>query len=515
MKVTFRMMAVALFMIAYMAHGQNITFPHDGLDRQYLIHIPEDLPESPALVFVLHGYGMDNSQMMSSFDWTELADERGFVVAFPNGTIDKSNNHFWDVNYPIHEGIEIDDDGFLRELAIHLQTLHGLNPNSTFVTGFSNGGDMSYQLACRESETFTGFAPVAGTMMDSLYTDCTPAVPHSILLIHGSDDPVVLFEGDMDNTYGWGPYRSIPEIVAFWENVLETPEMERTFLPDIDPNDGSTVRLDTYSSTQHNRELWYYLIMGGGHGWPGIYGNLDIDATLEIWNFFDSLAEDICSEADLNGDGAVTVSDILLVISAWGDPYGVNDILIVTKNWGLECALPSGACCMTDGTCTYIQSSECEDVGGQWDGPLSSCTTICCLDGEYDECFNAMLVTNGATPFSTLCATTSTDYYDDSLCPGDWLGDMGADIWFSYEATCSGLLTVSTCNSATFDTSLVLYQGICFNKVQVACDGDGDNCSGYTSHLETQVTFGERYLIRLGGWSSSSSGTGTLNITCE
>ena len=285
MKVTFRMMAVALFMIAYMAHGQNITFPHDGLDRQYLIHIPEDLPESPALVFVLHGYGMDNSQMMSSFDWTELADERGFVVAFPNGTIDKSNNHFWDVNYPIHEGIEIDDDGFLRELAIHLQTLHGLNPNSTFVTGFSNGGDMSYQLACRESETFTGFAPVAGTMMDSLYTDCTPAVPHSILLIHGSDDPVVLFEGDMDNTYGWGPYRSIPEIVAFWENVLETPEMERTFLPDIDPNDGSTVRLDTYSSTQHNRELWYYLIMGGGHGWPGIYGNLDIDATLEIWNF--------------------------------------------------------------------------------------------------------------------------------------------------------------------------------------------------------------------------------------
>ena len=509
------MMALAIFMIAYMAHGQNIMFPHDGLDRQYLIHIPEELPESPPLVLVLHGYGMDNSQMMSSFGWTELADERGFVVAFPNGTIDKLNNHFWDVDYPIHKGIEIDDDGFLRELATHLQKMHGLNPNSTFVTGFSNGGDMSFQLACRESETFTAFAPVAGTMMDSLYTDCNPAVLHSILMMNGTDDSVVLFEGDMDNNTGWGPYRSIPEIVACWENVLETPEMERTFLPDIDPNDGSTVRLDTYSSTQHSRELWYYLIMGGGHEWPGMSGNLDIVATLEICNFFHTLSEDICSGADLDGDGAVTVSDILLVISDWGAPYDINDILMVIKKWGLECQLPSGACCLSDGTCTYIKASECDDVGGQWDGPLSSCTTICCLSGEYDECLDAMLVTNGATTFSTLCATTSTDYYDDSLCPSDWLGDMGADIWLSYEATCSGLLTVSTCNNATFDTSIVLYQGVCFNKIQVACDGDGDNCSGYTSHLETQVTFGESYLIRLGGWSTSSSGTGTLSITCE
>ena len=75
MKVKFGMMAIAIFMIAYIAHGQNITFPHDGLDRQYLIHIPEELPESPALVFVLHGYSMDNSQMMSYFGWTELADD--------------------------------------------------------------------------------------------------------------------------------------------------------------------------------------------------------------------------------------------------------------------------------------------------------------------------------------------------------------------------------------------------------------------------------------------------------
>ena len=47
-------------------HVQNITFPHDGLDRQYQIHIPDVLPESPPMVMVLHGYGMSNSRSSTS-----------------------------------------------------------------------------------------------------------------------------------------------------------------------------------------------------------------------------------------------------------------------------------------------------------------------------------------------------------------------------------------------------------------------------------------------------------------
>ena len=123
--------------------------------------------------------------------------------------------------------------------------------------------------------------------------------------------------------------------------------------------------------------------MGGGHDWPGLTGNNDINATLEIWNFFDSLSEDVCSEADLDDDGTVNISDILLVISAWGDPYGLNDILMVINNWGLECELPNGACCLTDDTCIYIKSNECEAIGGQWDGPLSSCTTTICPPCDF------------------------------------------------------------------------------------------------------------------------------------
>ncbi|MEE2907375.1 MAG: PHB depolymerase family esterase [Planctomycetota bacterium] len=512
--------------VPMVAHAQNITFPHDGLDREYLIHVPNELPESASLVLVLHGYGMNNSQLEKCCGWPDLADERGFVVAFPNGSLDKSNKHFWDVDYPIHQEIEIDDDGFLRELAFHLQDLYGINPDKVFVTGFSNGGDMSYQLACRESETFMAFAPVTGTMMDSLFTNCDPAVPHPILAMNGTSDNVVLYNGDMDNATGWGPYRSVPEIIAFWAKVLETTDMDQTNLPDVNPNDGSTVRLDIYSSLQNDLELWFYAVIGGGHEWPGAWGNMDINASVEISNFFERNSEAPCI-GDVDGSGEVSVNDLLLVLGEYssctgecsGDLDGdgdvdVEDVLAVIELWGTTCEF-SGACCLTDGSCQYIESVECETVGGEWNGSLSSCLTSSCSNSAYDECHNAMPVINGQTVFSTLDATTSTDVFDDELCQGAWLGGVYNDIWFTYEATCSGLLTLSTCNSATFDTDLVLYKGNCLNKVQVACNGDGNNCSGYTSLLETEVTSGTSYLIRLGGWGGGSSGTGTLSISCE
>ena len=90
---------------------------------------------------------------------------------------------------------------------------------------------------------------------------------------------------------------------------------------------------------------------------------------------------------------------------------------------------------------------------------------------------------------------------------------MNADVWFSYDSTCNGTLIVSTCDSATFDTDLVVYQGTCNEMEQIACNGDG-TCTGYTSYLETPITSGNSYRIRIGGWDAISAGTGTLSIEC-
>ena len=523
-----RAIAVSAIGLAVTAttQAQNITFPHDGLDRQYRIHVPDQLPDSPALVLAMHGYGGNNNDMMNNYGWTQLADERGFVVAFPNGTRDSWNNRFWDVDYSFHDGLDIDDDGFLRELALHLQELHATDSNKTYATGFSNGAEMSFQLACRESETFEALAPIVGMMMDTLFTDCNPAVARPILALNGTADDTTWWDGDMDDAAGWGPYRPIPEMIAFWADILGTPNMTSTDLPDTHPNDGSTVTLDVYNSPDHDLELWFYTVIGGGHDYPGVWGNMDIHATIEAWNFFAGCSAFSCI-GDIDGDGEVGVNDLLELLGEFsvctGDCQGdldgdgdvdVEDVLAMIQYWGATCDI-YGACCLTDGTCEYIKSAECAAAEGIWNGEGSSCVTASCSTTAHDECVDAAVVGNGATPFSTVDGSTSIDAYDDAQCAGSYLGALFADIWFAYEASCTGTLTVSTCDAATFDTDLVVYQGACEDKVQIGCSGDDGNCSGYTSTVTVPVTEGEQYLIRLGGWDTSCSGTGSLTIDCQ
>ena len=319
----------AIFLSSILAHAtnaQNITFMHDGLERQYRLHLPEQLPESAALVVALHGYSGNNNEMFNNYGWTELANERGFAVACPNGTRDQWNNRFWDVDYDFHQQYDIDDDGFLSALAIHLQEVHGLDPERTFVTGFSNGAEMCFQLACRESETFKAFGPVIGMMLDSLFTNCNPAVIRPIISMNGTNDSVTLYNGDMNNSGGWGAYRSIPETMSFWAGMLQTPFITSQNLPDLNPNDGSTVRLDKYTGP-NPPTLWYYLVEGGGHDWPGQSGNMDISATIEVWNFFDSIVtEDPPAAADFNLDGEVDALDLAFLLGVWGPSNAEGDI---------------------------------------------------------------------------------------------------------------------------------------------------------------------------------------------
>ena len=91
---------------------------------------------------------------------------------------------------------------------------------------------------------------------------------------------------------------------------------------------------------------------------------------------------------------------------------------------------------------------------------------------------------------------------------------MHADVWFRYESTCNGTLTVSNDN-ASFDTDLVVYRGACGNLVQLACNGDDDDCGGFTSRVQLAVTAETSYLIRIGGWEAGERGTGTLLIECD
>ena len=219
----------------------------------------------------------------------QIADENGFAVCYPQGLIDDWDYAFWNVGYDWHVDETVDDVGFSTSLAQYLQTEYNLSAHNTFSTGMSNGGDMSYLLACQASDVFKAVAPVAGCMMTWLYNSCAPLNPIPVFEIHGTDDDVTWWDGaDENNNDGYGPWESVDTTFNFWTQLNSCTEFIIDTLPDIDMSDGSYVVSHKNTNGLNNNEVWLYEVVNGGHDWPGAYGNMDINSSEEIWNFFEN-----------------------------------------------------------------------------------------------------------------------------------------------------------------------------------------------------------------------------------
>jgi polyhydroxybutyrate depolymerase len=271
--------------------SQVLHFSHGGITREYYINVPNTVEEDAVLVFVLHGYSSSATNIKDYSGFDQLSDANGFVVCYPQGTFDNSNNRFWNVGYEFHQNETVDDAGFLCSLAQYLQDEYNLNEANTFCTGMSNGGDMSYFLACEAPDVFRAVAPVAGCMMEWFYNSCSPANPIPVFEIHGTNDEVTYWEGDIYNYGGWGAYLSIPNTFDFWVQKNDCVQFTVESLPDNAPFDGSTIESTKYSNGINHNEVWLYKVEGGGHDWPGSWGNMDIDASVEIWKFFQMVME--------------------------------------------------------------------------------------------------------------------------------------------------------------------------------------------------------------------------------
>ena len=129
-------------------------FYYGDIDRQYFLYIPTSVePESP-LVFVFHGFTGSAEGIMEYSGMNEVAETNGFAVCYPQGTTDDYGNTFFNVGYSFHWNQTVDDVGFIIALAEYLQSHFNLSSVNTFSTGMSNGGEMSYLLAC-ESVSYT------------------------------------------------------------------------------------------------------------------------------------------------------------------------------------------------------------------------------------------------------------------------------------------------------------------------------------------------------------------------
>lgn len=274
---------------------------HGGLERVYWLHIPQNIQPNAPLVLVFHGYTGSAKGVMRYTQLNEIADREGFIVAYPQGTIDSRGETFFNVGYDFNADSLVDDVDYTRQLILKLHRDYALSASKTFATGFSTGGDMSYLLACTSSDVIRAVAPVAGVLMKSIKDRCLHEKAMPIFAIHGTDDDISLYSGDMQNRDGFGAYLDLPATAQFFVSVHGLSNHQATDLLDLDSNDGSSVVFDRYFTIGNPNQVWYYRILGGTHDWPSAGlrwwnnplawwyfrdGNQDINASEEIWKFF-------------------------------------------------------------------------------------------------------------------------------------------------------------------------------------------------------------------------------------
>jgi polyhydroxybutyrate depolymerase len=217
-----------------------------------------------------------------------LADNEGFLVCYPEGTIDNNGNHFWNIGYNFHQNVTIDDVGYLVDLANFLQDNYSLSSTLTFATGMSNGGELCYLLACEASTTFRAVASVAGGIWYN-YLDqnpCQPKIPIPVFIKHGTNDNVTYYEGDINDTY-WGPYLSVDSVLSIHISNLMLDNVAIDTLENINNNQRVTIRYK-YSSDENYKEVWLYKYLNGGHSW----NSDDYSIEEEIWSFFMQMSEE-------------------------------------------------------------------------------------------------------------------------------------------------------------------------------------------------------------------------------
>jgi len=270
------------------------------VERQYFVYAPPDLPKGPhPLVFVFHGGGGSAAQVARAVGdaFHALADRDGFVVVYPDAI-----NKMWDFGSgKVSEALDprVEDRAYFEALLGELPRRFEVDPQRVFATGISRGGQASYFMACSFPGRLRAIAPVAMSLPRFMLDACRDAAPTGVAILNGTEDPVVPYDGGEIRVgrRQRGQVLSTDETVAFWRERNDC-DFEATDEEHFDAaRDGTSVHLRAWKRCRYAPVL-LYRIEGGGHTWPAgkaflprfVVGRTsqDIDATAEIWSFFQS-----------------------------------------------------------------------------------------------------------------------------------------------------------------------------------------------------------------------------------
>lgn len=274
------------------------TLTSGGLERRYHLHVPPGLPRNGTapLILVFHGRGGDGAGMERLTGFSALADRSHFVVVYPDG-FGRSWNDGREGARSVAQRGDVDDVAFVSALLDTLTAELRVDPRRIFATGLSNGGAFSHYLAANLASRIAAVASVAGGLAWPFAYRFAPVAAVSVLVIHGTADPLVPYRGGAVAGGNLGREMGAEATARRWEDADGIRgEAATGELPDTDPADGCKARWRRWSGGRKRTEVWLYTLEGGGHTWPGgpqylprrLIGRVcrDFDATFAIWDFF-------------------------------------------------------------------------------------------------------------------------------------------------------------------------------------------------------------------------------------
>ncbi len=277
---------------------QRETITVDGYERTFQVHVPANVDRPTPLVIVLHGGAGTGRGMRLMSEFDRVADQHGFMVVYPDGLYRHWNDRRGSGR---RMRADVDDVKFIATLIDHLAGRYTIDAKRVYAAGISNGGFMTFRLACELSDRIAGFATVVANISPDFARECRPPRPVRLLMMNGTDDPVMPYKGGSVKVFRreLGEVISAPDTVAFWvkANGCKGTPVEQT-LPDAVPPDGTQVHVITYSGCSEGGEVIFYRIEGGGHTWSKRAGGQylperrvgrvchAIDAAETIWSFF-------------------------------------------------------------------------------------------------------------------------------------------------------------------------------------------------------------------------------------
>jgi polyhydroxybutyrate depolymerase len=297
-KILFLVFSLSLSAFTYSQTSISDSIYVDGEYRPYRLYIPAvyDAANAVPLVFNLHAFTQTNVYEETYADFRPVADTADFIIALPEGdSVHQASlyNLGWDNFNSVADAAK--DLNFISCLIDTIKSHYNIDLSRVYACGYSNGGFMSYDLACFLNSRIAAVASVAGTMIASHDSACNPAHPTPIMEIHGMADSCVTWTGISAQcpTLLTIHCTDIDTLVHHWvlrNNCSGTPII--TNVPNNNWIDGCTAKHYVFNGGEDGSSVELFKVAGGGHTWPGsgfiLNGGvcMDFNACDEIWRFF-------------------------------------------------------------------------------------------------------------------------------------------------------------------------------------------------------------------------------------